>query len=219
MTPRPFYGPIARVSDRRVRVADGSDGIPDPASDEPAAIPLPTELPELPANPRVRLLIDGDCLSRGLVEGTTRGRASDREVRSCLDRVRATATLLDPHARSRCAVSSATAIHHLDVLTSAPSNLFTIRRGLNGADRALLEELTDVIDARVIATTRRPGRQPTGPVDLVLLVGQDGIYAQPLRRLRLLGVSGWVLTPGHLVAASLRRAACAVTYIGPRSPA
>src|SRR5579859_6869482 len=66
-------------------------------SPEPAALPLPPELPPLPLNPRVLILIDGDCVSRGLVEGTARGRACDHEVRACLDRVHATATLLDPY--------------------------------------------------------------------------------------------------------------------------
>ena len=56
----------------------------------------------------------------------------------------ATATLLDPHARIRCAVSTETATHPLDVLTNARNNLFAIRRGLDGADEALLEELTDL---------------------------------------------------------------------------
>ena len=185
---------------------------------ECTAIPVPTELPELPASPRVRVLIDGDCLSYGLAGDGARRRAPDDEVRSCLDRVRATAAHLDPHAGTRCAVSSATAIRHLDVLTSAHNNIFTIRRGVNGADRALLEDLTDLIDAQMIAA--RPGRRrQAGLADLVMLVGQDKIYARPLRRLRLLGIPGWVLTPGHLVAASLRRAACAVTYIGPGCPA
>lgn len=179
-----------------------------------AAVPLPAELPALPANPRVALLIDGDCVSRGLVEGTARSRASNQEVNSCLDQARATAMLLDPHTRARCACSSATAINHLDVLTAFHNNLFTIRRSVDGADWALVEELTDLIDACNIAAAR-PRRPSVARVDLVILVGQDGIYAKALRQLRLLGVPGWVLTPGRLAAASLARAACAVTYIGP----
>jgi hypothetical protein len=135
-------------------------------------------------------------------------------VISCLAQAQATAMLFDPHTRSRCACSSATAINHLDVLTAFHNNLFTIRHGVDGADWALLEELTDLVDACNIATVK-PRRRSVGRVDLVILVGQNEIYAKALRQLRLLGVPGWVLTPGRLVAASLARAACAVTYIGP----
>ena len=125
------------------------------------AEPVPPELPGLPPRPRVLQLTDGDCVSHGLADGTRRQRASDQEVRSCLDRVHATARLLDPHARIRCAVSTETATHHLAVLAAARNNLFTIRRGLDGADWALLEELADLIDARMVAA--RPGRKQPGP--------------------------------------------------------
>src|SRR5690348_1327026 len=107
------------------------------------AEPVPPELPGLPPRPRVLQLTDGDCVSHGLADGTRRHRASDQEVRSCLDRVHATARLLDPHAPIPCAVSTETAICHLAVLAAARNNLFTIRRGLDGADWALLEELAD----------------------------------------------------------------------------
>ena len=108
----------------------------------------------------------------------------------------ATATLLDPHARIRCAVSTETATHHLDVLTAAGNNLFAIRRGLGGADWVLLEELADLIDARTIAT--RPGRKrPARLADLVILVAEDGIYAPPVMQLRLLGIPTWLLVPGR----------------------
>ena len=83
------------------------------------ALPVPPELPGLPPRPRVLQLTDGDCVSHGLAVGSSRQRASDQEVRSCLDRVHATAALLDPHARIRCAVSTETAARHLDVLTAA----------------------------------------------------------------------------------------------------
>ena len=126
-----------------------------------------------------------------------RGRASDQEMRSCLDRVHAAATLLDPHARVRCAVSTETAAHHFDVLAAARNNSFAIRRGLDGADRALIEELTDLIAARTIAT--QPGRKrPAGFADLVILVGKDKIYAPSVRQLRLLGIPTWLIVPGRL---------------------
>ncbi len=183
----------------------------------PAALPLPPELPGLPPRPRVLQLTDGDCVSYGLADGTPLGRASDQEVRSCLDRVHATATLLDPHARIRCAVSTETATHHLDVLTNARNNLFTIRRGLDGADGALLEELTDLIQAGLMATRPRRKR-PIQHADLVILVARDGIYAPPVTRLRLLGIPTWLLVPGRSPAASLRSASCAVSCIGPCCP-
>ncbi len=180
------------------------------------AEPVPPELPGLPPRPRVLQLTDGDCVSHGLANGTRHQRASDQEVRSCLDRVHATARLLDPHARIRCAVSTETAIYHLAVLAAARNNLFTIRRGLDGADWALLEELADLIDVRMVAA--RPGRKRSAQVaDLVILVGKDGIYAPPVRRLRLLGIPTWLLVPGRSAATSLRRASCAVSYIGPQA--
>ena len=49
----------------------------------------------------------------------------------------------------------------------------------------------------------------------MILVGHDGIYAPPVRQLRLSGTPTWLLAPGYLVARSLRRAASAVSYIGP----
>jgi hypothetical protein len=182
---------------------------------EPIVLPLPPELPGLPDSPRVLALTDGDCVSHGLVDGTARRRASNREVDACLARVHATAARLDPHARTRCAVSTETAVCHLDVLTAGPNNCFAVRRGLDGADRVLLEELAHLIDARVIAT--RPGRKGQARLaDLVILVGQDKIYSQPVRQLRLLGIPTWLLIPSRFVAASLYKAAAAVTPIGPR---
>jgi hypothetical protein len=175
---------------------------------------LPPELPGLPPRPRVLQLTDGDRVSHGLADGTGGGRASDPEVRSCLDKVHATATLLDPHARIRCAISAETATHHLDVLTTARNNLFTIRHGPEGVRQALLEELTDLIEARMIAT--RPGRKrPAWLADLVILVAQDGIYAPPVVQLRLLGIPTWLIVPGLSAAASLRSACRVVSYVGP----
>jgi hypothetical protein len=175
---------------------------------------VPLELPCLPPRPRVLQLTDGDCVSHGLAGGAGHGRASDQEVRSCLDRVRATAAFFDPHARIRCAVSTETATRHLDVLTGAGNNLFAIRRGLNGADWALLEELTDLIDARAAAT--RPGRKRLARLaDLVILVGKDKIYAPSVRQLRLLGIPTWLIVPGRQPAVALCRAACAVSFIEP----
>ena len=165
---------------------------------EPTALPLPPELPGLPPRPRVLQLTDGDCVSHGLADGTARGRASDKEVRSCLDRVHATATLFDPHARVRCAVSTETATRHLDVLTAAQQQLLAIRRGLDGADWALIEELADLIDART-AAIRAGRKRPARLADLVILVGKDKIYAPSVRQLRLLGIPTWLIVPGRFV--------------------
>ena len=182
----------------------------------PAALPLPPELPGLPPRPRVLQLTDGDCVSYGLANGATRRRASDQEVRSCLDRVHATATLLDPHARIRCAVSTETATHHLDVLTASGSNQWSVRRRPGGADQAVLEEMNDLINARLAAG---PGRKrPAQHADLVILVARNGIYAPPVRRLRLLGIPTWLLVPGRLVADSLYACSCAVSFLGPEPP-
>lgn len=189
------------------------NGVSRPVS-HPAALPVPPELRGLPPRPRVLQLTDGDCVSHGLAEGTGRQRASDREVRSCLDQVHATAVLLDPHARTRCAVSTESAARHLDVLTTSGNNLFAIRRGLDGADWALLEELTDLIDART-AVTRPARKRPTPLTDLVILVGKDRIYAPAVRQLLLLGIPTWLIVPGRRPAASLYRAACAVSFVGP----
>ena len=183
----------------------------------PPALPLSPKLPPLPPNPRVLLLIDGDCASRSLVEGTPRNRACDHEVRACLNRVHATAALVDPRYRTRLALSSATAIYHFAVLASAPNNSFTVRYGLHGADMALIEELRELMRIRSAAARRARMRSPW-LADLVILVGHDGIYAPPVRDLRLAGTPSWLLAPGYWPAAKLRKVACAADYIGPRRP-
>jgi hypothetical protein len=187
-------------------------GEPTPA----AALPWPPELPDgLPRYPRVLKLVDADTVSRGLVNGTLRERASNDEMRRCLDLVHATATAVDPHARTRYAASSETTTHHLDILTAVGNNCWTVAWGLDGADQVLLDELTGLINARTIAA--RPGRKRAArPADLVILVGQDHCYADDVRRLRLMGCPTWLLVPGYYVAASLYSAATAVSFIGPR---
>jgi hypothetical protein len=178
-----------------------------------ATLPLPPELPRVQPCARVLQLTDGDCVSYGLADGTGRSRASDQEMRSCLNQVHATAALFDPHARIRCAISTETASHHLNVLTAARNNFFTIRGGLDGAAGALLEELTDLIGTRSMATRARRKR-PAPHADLVILLARDEIYAPPVMQLRLLGIPTWLLVPGRSVAASLRSAACAISCIG-----
>lgn len=144
-----------------------------------------------------------------------RDRASNHEVRRCLNLVHATATAIDPRPRTRCAASTKTATRHLDILTASANNQWAVRRGLDGADQVLLDELADLIRTRTIAT--QPGRKCAGRhADLVILVGQDGIYSGGIKRLRLLGIPTWLLVPGHFVAAELYCAATAVSFIGPR---
>lgn len=193
--------------------AAGYPGEPTP----PVALPWPPEMPDgLPRRPHVLQITDADAVSHGLVDDTPRERASNHEMRSCLDLVHATATAIDPHPRVRCAASTKTATRHLDILTASGGNVWAIRRGLNGADQVLLEELTDLLDARTTAT--RPGRKRSAArlADMVILVGQDGCYAPLVRSLRLMLVPTWVLCPGLYIAAELYTAATAVTFIGPR---
>src|SRR5579859_7161431 len=155
---------------------------------QPIPLPYPPELPAgLPARPRVLQLIDADAVSHGLAEGTHRERAANQQVRACLDLVQATARSVDPRARIVCAASSATATRHLDVMTAGGGNTWLIRRGLDGADRALLEELDHLADLHH-AFHRSGRKRPAGPADLVILVAQDHIFARSVRRLRLLGV-------------------------------
>lgn len=183
---------------------------------QPIPLPYPAELPAgLPARPRVLQLIDADAVSYGLAEGTHRERAANQQVRACLDLVQATARAVDPRARIVCAASNATATRHLDVMTASGENTWLIRRGLDGADRALLEELDHLADLHQ-ASYQLGRKRPAGPADLVLLVAQDHIFARSVRRLRLLGVPTWLLVPGRSVAHHLYTAACAVTIIGPR---
>jgi hypothetical protein len=183
---------------------------------QPVPLPYPPELPAgLPARPRVLQLTDADAVSRGLADGTPRDRASSQEVRACLELVQATARSIDPRPRIVCAASSATATRHLDVMTASGGNTWLVRRGLDGADRALLEELDHLTEVHLAA--HRPGRKRAAdPANLVILVAQDHIFAPAVRALRLLGVPTWLLVPGHRVAAELYTAACAVTSIGPR---
>lgn len=189
---------------------------PADAPPAPVALPYPPELPAgLSPRSRVLLLIDADAVSHGLVDDKPQSRASYRQMRTCLDLVDATARSIDPRARVRCAASTATATHHLDVMAEAGGNTWLVRRGLNGADHAVLEELNHLIQVRL--TDHRPGRTGrAGDAFLVLLVAQDHIYARAVRQLRLLGIPTWLLVPGLHVAANLSSAACAVTFIGPR---
>lgn len=181
---------------------------------EPGALPLPQGLLDLPPRLRVLQLIDGDCVSHGMAGWRRREgrRASDRQVRLCLTRLHATAKLLDPRARILCAVSRETATSHVDVLVTTRNNSFTIRHGLDGADWALLEELNDLISVR--QTASRPGRKrPVRTTGLVILVGNDKIYAPAVTRLRQLGTPTWLVVPGRQAAAALSDASSAVSFI------
>jgi len=183
---------------------------------QPIPLPIPPELPAgLPARPRVLQLTDADAVSHGLADGTPRDRAANQEVRACLELVQATTRAIDSRARIVCAASSATATRHLDVMTACGENTWLVRRGLDGADRALLEELDHLTDLHQ-ALYRSERKRPAGPADLVILVAQDHIFARSVRRLRLLGVPTWLLVPGRFVAHDLYTTACAVSFIGPR---
>jgi hypothetical protein len=161
-------------------------------------------------------LIDADSVSRGLADGTSLGRASDREMRLCLNLVRATARALDPQSRVRCAASITTATYRLDVLTASGDSQWSVHRRPEGAGQAVLEEMNDLINACLAAGPLR--RRPARHADLVILVGKDGIYAPPVRRLRLLGIPTWLLVPGRFVADSLYACSCAVSFLGTGPP-
>lgn len=180
-------------------------------------LPRPPELPAgLAENPRVLLLANLDDISRGLAGDTPPGRASYRDVERCLGIVQATAHLLDPQSRIRCAASAATAAYYLDALTASGNNEWLVCPGTYDVSQALLEEMADLVYVRLIATAPERGR-PKRHVNLVILVGQDRIYAPLVTRLRLLGIPTWLIVPGRFVAASLYRCSCAVRFIGSRS--
>lgn len=177
-----------------------------------AALPAPPGLPAgLTGLPRVLEFIS--------LDGMVFGCGSDQDVRRRVEAAQATARALDPQARIRCAASAETAARHLDLLTASGNNQWAICRRPGGADQVIQEEMGDLAAARLIATQpgRRRQRRP-GPVDLVILVGQDLLYAPSVRRLRLLGIPTWLLVPGCLVAASLYACACAVSFLGPDCP-
>jgi hypothetical protein len=176
-------------------------------------LPFPAGLPALPRPSQLVVLGDMDALSYGLAEGPECGRASDVRVWAVLERVALTASGLGCRRLPvRWAASSATARHHLDLMTRSANNVWSIRRGLDGADYALLEELESITTATISATRRKnTGR----PADLVVLIASDHIYAPAIRRLRLLGIPTWVLQPGRFIAADLYTAAAAVTRLGP----
>jgi hypothetical protein len=153
-----------------------------------------------------------DALSHGLAEGSACSRAPDTQVWTVLQRVTLTASQLGSRrCPIRWAASSATAKYHLDLMTRSANNVWSIRRGPNGADCVLLEEL-EFIAAATISANRNKNAEP--PADLIILIALDHIYAPALRRLRLLGVPTWVLQPGRLIAAELYKAATAVTRLG-----
>lgn len=174
---------------------------------------FPADLPALPRPPQLLVLGDMDSLSHGLAEGSGCSRASDARVRAVLEQVMLTAAGLGcRRVPVRWAASSATARHHLDLMTRSANNVWSIRRGLDGADYALLEELECITAATISADrSKNAGR----PADLVILIALDHIYAPAIRRLRLLGVPTWVLQPGRFIAADLYKAAAAVTRLAP----
>jgi hypothetical protein len=172
---------------------------------------FPADLPALPRAPHLLVLGDMDALSHGLAEGLAWSRAADTDVWAVLEQVMLTASRLGSRrCPVRWAASSATAKHHLDLMTRSANNVWSIRRGLNGADYALLEEL-EHITAATISAHHSKDTEP--PADLVILIALDHIYAPAVRQLRLLGVPTWVLQPGRFIAADLYKAATAVTRL------
>jgi hypothetical protein len=176
------------------------------------ALPLPREIPPLPSGPRLLLLGDMDAVSHGLAEG--RGgssRASNEQVAAVLEQVQSAARALgSTRCQVRWAASTATVKYHLNLVTNSPSNTWAFRYGLDGADRALLEELDGLAAGRAgVAGRKQAGRR----ADLIVLIAQDHIYAPAVRRLRLQGIPTWVLQPGRYIAAELYKSAIAVTRL------
>ena len=177
----------------------------------PDILTFPEDLPALRPPARLLVLGDMDALSHGLADGLACRRAPDAYVWAVLEQVMLTASRLGSRrCPVRWAASSATARCHLDVMTRSANNVWSIRRGLDGADYALLEEL-EYIEAATISASRDKDAEP--PADLIILIALDHIYAPAVRRLRLLGVPTWVLQPGRFIAAELYKAAAAVTRL------
>ena len=174
------------------------------------ALPLPVELPAVSRTSQLLVLGDMDAVSHGLAEGSVYDRASDAYVGAVLGQVRVSAAAFGPITRVRLAASSATARHHLDLITRSANNVWSIRQGLDGADHALLEELEGLAAARLAP---RNHKHVARDASLVVLIAQDHIYGSAVRQLRLLGVPTWVLQPGRYIAAELYQAATAVTAL------
>ena len=182
------------------------------------ATPRPRGLPAGLARPvRVLQLVDADAVSHGLAKGSGMDRASDAAVLFDLAQARSAAVALAgdadaSHVITVVAASTQTAEQHLGVVLSSSGNTWRFRRGLDGADHALVEEL-ETLAADLDRTS--PARRQDRHLAAVLLVGQDHAYAPSVRRLRLLGVPTWVLQPGRFISADLNRAACEVTPLLP----
>src|SRR5689334_17261623 len=106
-----------------------------------------------------------DALSHGLAEGSACRRAPDKHVWAVLEQVRLTASGLGCRGYpARWAASTATARYHLDLMTRSANNVWSIRRGLNGADYALLEELEHIA---ITAIRAHHNENAAPPADLV----------------------------------------------------
>lgn len=175
---------------------------------------LPHGLPDGLARPlRILQLIDADAISASLVHDVATQCACERSLRSCLEIARVCAASHDPECRVRCAASVMTALHHVDVLTTGNSVMLAIRSGVEDARGVLLEEMAELIHARV-SVGRSGGIRLARLPNLLILVATNRAYTPAVRRLRLLGIPCWLLVPGRYVAPSLRACACAVSFIG-----
>ena len=172
-------------------------------------VPSEVRLACAAARRAVLFLGDLDAASHGLAEGSQRDRVADAVLAEMADAIRAAVLSTGSNiTRTRWAASSAMAAEHVGWLARCSNNSFVVRRGVDGADGALLEELDDLVD-RLSTAAGRKSRPTAAP--LVVLVAKDHIYAPAVRRLQLLAAPTWVLQPGRYIAADLYRAACAVT--------
>ena len=176
-------------------------------------IPFPAELDPWRPVQRVLVLADMDAVSHGLAETSGASRVSDVEAGTLLRQVQRTAWATGAaYCHFRLAASSETAKHHLGLVTASANNQWSIRKGVDGADQAITEEL-DGLAAKVHAEqARKHGKTRS---DLVILIGQDHAYGPSVRQLRLLGVPTWVLQPGQYISHHLYRPAACVTRVRP----
>ena len=137
------------------------------------------------------VLIDLDHLSYEEAGG---GRVADASLEASLDSIRLGLKGMDCDVFFvYCACSTATLEHHWRALVSPAQPRWCACRGLDGADRELLREMSFL---------RERGR-----AERVVIVGGDGIYADSLKDFSLAGIESWVVGRRGSVSSALRRAA------------
>jgi hypothetical protein len=149
------------------------------------------------------LLCDLDSLSHRTHALEHLGRREDADVATDLFRAIRAAGRLGTLVSRRFASSSLTATTHLPLLLSQRNNIWSVQRGLDGADAVLLAELDLMLSQAGV-------RPPTA----LVLVGADHCYAASVGALREEGIPTWLLVPQAQTAHRLlRNAGTAVTRL------